>query len=103
MEPITVKLDRERELKYSFRSLGELARKCKINANDTETFKLPLNPDTISAFVWAGQLHYKDALTREQVEESLPITFESDAELMGKIIQAVFEARGIKPKPVENP
>ena len=98
METITIKLDRERELKYTFRSFAELARKCAINANDKSTYELPLNPNIISAFVWAGQLHEKDPLTRDQVEALLPTTFESDVELMLKICQGVLEARGIKPK-----
>jgi hypothetical protein len=99
MEPIIVQLDRERELKFTFKSFAELGRKCKINANEKETYSLPLRPDIISSFIWAGQLHEKDPLTLAQVESLLPMTFESDGELMLGICQAVLEARGVKPKP----
>jgi hypothetical protein len=60
VEKLTVTLDKERELKFTFRAFSALARDCKVNVNDPDTFRGPMDPDKLSAFVWAGQLHTKD-------------------------------------------
>jgi len=98
MEPFKVKLDKERELKFTFKSFAALARECKINANDPATYKMPMDPATIAGFVWAGQLHTKDALTRSEVEDYIGVSFEESAELNAQIVLHVMDSRGVKPK-----
>jgi hypothetical protein len=88
----TVKLDRERTLRFDFNAFITLDEVCKINvyALDMRT----LSPLQIRDLVWCAQLHTDKPLTRERVGKYLPTTIEEMLEVRKALIDAISESYG---------
>ena len=100
MAKITIKLDRDREIKFPFVALTALDEECKINLHSPETYT-DFSPRKIRDLVWAGQLHTEKPLTRFTVSNYLPTDLDACGEIAIELSKAIRVALGIKA--VEEP
>ncbi len=76
----TVKLDKERDLHYNTRALYELETKLgePVAGFMTNPAKMA-SVRILCTIIWAGQLHYEDALTLDQTIDAFEFKYFADA------------------------
>ena len=83
------------ELRYTFPVFDRLQREHGINAMRPSTY-IDFSPSTGASLVWAGQLHVKKPLTREQVLKLMPTDTDAYAAMMEVVAFALNRALGGK-------
>ena len=87
-----VKLDRSREMKFTFQAFEALEEKRGIDVYALDCRRL--TPKQIASLVWAGQLHTKDPLEYEEVTKRLPTNTGDMQKVLIAVLGALTEAYG---------
>lgn len=90
-----VKLDKSRKLRYTGPAIVALDDICGINATRPSTY-IDFSPRKLRDLLWAGQLHEKVPLEREQVADYIPTDTVAYGEMCGVVMAALTEALGVK-------
>lgn len=77
----TVKLDKVRSIRFDFSAFDRMKREHGLNAMRPSTFQ-EMPPDAAATLLWGGQLHTKDALTREEILKHIPTDTDAFFDMM---------------------
>lgn len=85
---LSIKLDRERSIRFDMAALMALDEVCKFNVLAAGALS-NLSPTRIRDLVWAAQLHTEKPLTREKVSKYLPTDMEKLTKIIGDLVEAL--------------
>lgn len=83
------------EMRFTFPVFDRLNREHGINAMRPSTY-IDFTPSTGASLVWAGQLHTKKPLTREQVVKLMPTDTDEYFAMMEVVAGQLNAALGVK-------
>lgn len=105
MEDVTIKLDKERTVKYTWRSVRDLCGRLSKPGETCTIVKLidlmrQMDPEAITAALFIGLAHGEDRkkLTGEQVEDMIDDYLQEGgrlADLMGAVLEALQKSGAI--------
>ncbi len=86
-----IKLDKERELKFTMPAIVSLDELFNIDVYQFATYQ-EFPPAKVVSLIWAGQLASKNPLKRHQIAQYLPTSMEKYMEVCKQVALALKDA-----------
>ena len=86
-----IKLDREREIKFTIPAIATLDEFYQINVFSPASY-VDFPPSKIVSLIWAGQLHTKNPLRRNSIASFLPTSREEYMGICVIVAEAIRDA-----------
>lgn len=86
-----IKLDKEREIKFTMNAILALDELFQINVYSRATYD-DFPPAKMMSLIWAGQMHTKNALKRSQIPQYVPTAMADYMSVCLVIAEAILDA-----------